>query len=134
SQERNCGMPCAQAYLRGVVFFTASSPPRLSTVPTVLRSPRGNGRQSDPVQPSSSVPPLRQLSALDSPMGGALMAGTPPRVRTVAAAWDDNPGWQASPDSHVLAPLDAGFDEQGACVFIPHCPSRLLAALETRPA
>lgn len=65
-------------------------------------------------------------------MGGAVLAGTPPRVRTEADAWDGNPGWQASPDSHVLAPLDAGFDEQGACVYIPHCPSRLLAALETR--
>lgn len=65
-------------------------------------------------------------------MGGALVAGSPPRVRTDAAAWEQNPGWLAAPGSHVLSPLDAGFDERGACVFIPHCPSRLLSLLENR--
>ncbi len=65
-------------------------------------------------------------------MGGALIAGSPPRVRTDAVAWEQNPGWAAPAGSHVLSPLDAGFDEDGTCVYIPHCPTRLLSLLETR--
>lgn len=69
--------------------------------------------------------PLRSVTTSDAPYPGHLLAGDPPLVRTDARLWVDNPGWRASADGHVLAPVDLYRDATGSAVLVPHCPRRL---------
>lgn len=59
-------------------------------------------------------------------------AGVHPLVWTDATLWDDNPAWRASPDGHLLAPLNAGRDDAGCGVLIAACSDRLSVVLDKR--
>jgi len=75
---------------------------------------------------------LRRLSELDAPLPGLLMGGYPPSVWTDGGWWEGTPAWCARPDGHILAPIDAGFDENGYGVIVPYCPDRLRLVLARR--
>ncbi|WP_394279010.1 hypothetical protein [Microbacterium sp.] len=72
------------------------------------------------------VPPaLRALSIADAPFSGTVRAGDPPTLWTDAAQFGASPAWRAVSAEHLLVALDAARTDEGDCVILPHCISRL---------
>lgn len=77
----------------------------------------------------AAPPLLRQLRADEAPYPGALRAGDPPAVWVPI---EELPPviWSAHPDEHVLVPCDIARTPSGHDALLPHCPERLVTALD----